>query len=93
MRKILSVLCITSLLVSGISAIPTMAEEIDEKGTETTNIERAAGYLSYHNTSVSNYNGSLCVNTINVKYLADYDNDGSINAVDAALVAAKIMEG
>lgn len=64
MRKILSVLCITSLLVSGISAIPTMAEEIDEKGTETTNIERAAGYLSYHNTSVSNYNGSLCVNTI-----------------------------
>lgn len=62
MKKILSVLCITSLLVSGIAGIPVTAEETENTCKETTNMERASWYLSYYNTNVSNYNGSLCVN-------------------------------
>ena len=63
MKKILSVLCITSFLISGIPTISVNAEGIREESTEATDIERASWYLSYHNINVSNYNGSLCVNT------------------------------
>ena len=64
MKKILSVLCITSFLISGIPTISVNAEGIREESTEATDIERASWYLSYHNINVSNYNGSLCVNTV-----------------------------
>ena len=62
MKKILSVLCATSLLVSGIAGIPVRAAESENMCEETTDTERASWYLSYYNTYVSNYNGSLCVN-------------------------------
>lgn len=62
MKKFLSILCITSLLVSGITGIPVIAAESENICEETTDKERASWYLSYYNTYVSNYNGSLCVN-------------------------------
>ncbi len=61
MKKFLSVLSITSLLVSGITGIPVRAAETENICEETTDTERASWYLSYYNTYVSNYNSSLCV--------------------------------
>ena len=63
MKKFISILCLISVLISGISAIPVMAEDANENHIETADKERASWYLSYHNTYVSNYNGSLCVST------------------------------
>lgn len=62
MKRILSVLCITSLLISGIAGMPVIAAETENICEKTTDIERASWYLSCYSANVSSYNGSLCVN-------------------------------
>ena len=62
MQQFFPVLCLTSLLVFGNSPMPVMVAQADETCIETTDTERASGYLSYYSANVSSYNGSLCVN-------------------------------
>lgn len=68
MKKMLAMFCMASLLVCSMSSIFVQAMEIDEPCTET--IEPASeGLISNCNLTVSNYNGSLCVNsTVSAPY-------------------------
>lgn len=61
MKRILSVLCIISMLASGFSAISSNAAETDEPCTEVVDAEPSAWYFCYNNAYASNYNGNLCV--------------------------------
>ena len=59
MKKMLSLLCMASLLVCSMSSIPVQAVELEEPNTET--IEPASVFIYAYSLSVSNYNGSLRV--------------------------------
>ena len=85
MKKFLSILCITSLLVSGITGIPVIAAESENICEETTDKERASWYLSYYNTYVSNYNGSLCVN-INTRATESMEKIGVKDLISIAMM-------
>lgn len=61
MKKMFSLFCMTSLLLCSISSISVNAAELDEPCTEIIE-EYYAGLVNSYNLSVSNYNGSLCVN-------------------------------
>ena len=68
MKKILSIFCVMSLLMCSVSSISVNAEEIEEHYTEIVE-EPYAGLVISYNLWVSNYNGSLCVNsTTNAPY-------------------------
>lgn len=61
MKKLLSVFCVMSLLVCHVSTIFVHATELEEPCTEIVE-EPSVGIIREHSLSVSNYNGSLCVN-------------------------------
>ncbi|MDE6657229.1 MAG: hypothetical protein K2J88_01455 [Oscillospiraceae bacterium] len=87
MKKILSLLCVTSLMLCSIPSISVQAVEIEEPCTEIAEM-RYEGLIDRYSIQVSNYNGSLCVNSttiassaiveIGVKNLTvQYSYDGS----------------
>ena len=61
MKKMLSLFCMAGLLVYSMSSIPVRAEKIEEPCTETV-APASEGLIYEYSLSVSNYNGSLCVN-------------------------------
>lgn len=87
MKKILSLLCVTSLLLCNMPSISAQAVEIEESCTEIVEM-RYEGLVNGYSIWISNYNGSLCVNAdtfasskmveIGIKNLTvQYSYDGS----------------
>ncbi|MDE5772821.1 MAG: hypothetical protein K2I06_14585 [Ruminococcus sp.] len=62
MKKMLSLFCMAGLLVCGMSSIPVQAEKIEEPCMETV-VPASEGLIYEYSLSVSDYNGSLCVNS------------------------------
>lgn len=61
MKKIISIFLAVNFLICGISSLTVSANEIGEIYTET-NENRASDLIYGYSLSISNYNGSLCVN-------------------------------
>ncbi|MDE5738431.1 MAG: hypothetical protein K2H93_08700 [Oscillospiraceae bacterium] len=61
MKKILSLFCMVNLLLCNIHSISVNATEVEEPCTEIVEAHYE-GLVNYYVLSVSNYNGSLCVN-------------------------------
>ena len=64
MKKIYALFCMVSLLICSMSSISAKAAEMDESCTEID--MQSEGLIPYYDLNVSNYNGSLCVNSITI---------------------------
>lgn len=65
MKKIFSIFCVMGLLLCNGSAIHVKAVEVEEPCTEIVE-EPYSWLVNNYNLTVSNYNGSLCVNALTV---------------------------
>lgn len=65
MKKKISLLCLVSLLLCNMSSISVQAMEIDEPCMEIVEVHYE-GLVDAYSLWVSNYNGSLCVNTTTI---------------------------
>ncbi len=63
MKKLLSLFCITNLLLCSKPSISVQAVEIEEPYTETV-VPASEGLISNYSLWASNYNGSLCVSSV-----------------------------
>ncbi|MDE5753478.1 MAG: hypothetical protein K2H89_02900 [Oscillospiraceae bacterium] len=62
MKKMYALFCMMGLLTCSMSSISVQAAEIDEPCTEIVDMQ-SEGLIYNCNLTVSNYNGSLCVNS------------------------------